>query len=134
MSIGERRRPGEIPNQKETSPKTQADLVAFQKFVGRQRTLIEAEAQKGLNYEAIFYDNFYSEDDQQKAYRDDDPAFLTLKNEYDYQAQKLLDKFHEYSQKYKGEVPPRLATGKMILGGFVHFKINGGIRNGCKKW
>lgn len=113
---------------------TQKLLKSFEDFVAKHPDIIARELKQGKDLAGIFYDNFYTEDVDNRLYKQGDPAYEAMRKTYQQEAKKVVDRFLILSQKYQHDTVPAISPGqKSIENGWVYFKLNGGANPSAKR-
>ena len=125
-----------VSEQRETAKDSEIQklLKSFEDFVAKHPDIIARELKQGKNLAGIFYDNFYTEDVDNRLYKQGDPAYEAMRKTYQQEAKRVVDRFLALSQKYQHDAVPAISPGqKSIENGWVYFKLNGGANPGAKR-
>ncbi|MEK7131637.1 MAG: T3SS effector HopA1 family protein [Patescibacteria group bacterium] len=125
-----------VSEQRETAKdsETQKLLKSFEDFVTKHPDIITRELKQGKDLAGIFYDNFYTEDVDNRLYKQGEPVYETMRKTYQQEAKRVVDRFLVLSQKYQHDAVPAISPGqKSIENGWVYFKLNGGANPSAKR-
>ncbi len=99
--------------------KKEMDISDFKKYVGDNYQKIKRELQQGRDLDDIFYHDFYSRNDDNPKYKEDDLAIQELKRKYTVSMEEVLKKLER--EKNKILVNPH--------GYWAYCNVNGGVGN-----
>lgn len=125
-----------VSEQREVTKENEAQklLKSFEDFVVKHPDIIARELKQGKDLAGIFYDNFYTEDVDNRLYKQGDPAYEAMRKTYQREAKRVVDRFLALSQKYQHDTVPAISPGqKSIENGWVYFKLNGGANPSAKR-